>query len=319
LKIDSNIKDVRETSIECKFTKSIEELETELDKKLSRIVDKLGYKLDNQGLKDSVDMLEKQEIENRLNRLINEYESLKDEYNNAMTEREEVIQFLNFVANHMPSDEYSSGYGWYADELMSRTDQVAIQYINDDDYRHPTVVFSYTEEYTKDIDKFVSLMCMDSIEIDNGRYEEFYLRIYPYKNDVYKDEIFVFSDSLYSRSSMVSEAIYECLHNASVPGMTEREALEIYDWYRIINAEEIIEDVQEEELYHIDKKLEEYVSEIENIEFEIKKLNKKLGKNTDSLSNNDIFSNSDSNDFSEFESPIRQNRTYGHIDPFFVE
>lgn len=312
LNITSNISGVRETSIECKYSIPINDLEQKLDKKLNQFVSKIGYHLDSNGLKDSIDLLEKSELENRLNALMNEYETLKDEYANIMEDRNEISKTINMLIERSPMKRADSA--WYVDELLDRPEEIAVQYINDDNYHHPAVVFSYTDEYVKNTDKFISLMCIDSIEM--GRYDDFYLRIYPYKEDIDREEIFLIEDSLYSRSSMVSEAIDTCLHNADVPGMIEKEAIDLYDWYKVINAEKIIEDLKEDDLYYIDKKLKECNSEMIKISNEITKLKRKLGKTSAGVKKN-LFDNSDTSDFSEFSTNVvRRNNPFEGIDPF---
>lgn len=317
LGIDSNIPGVRETSIECKYTIPINELEQSLDKKLNQFISKIGYTLDSNGLKDSIDLLEKAELENRLNMLMNEYETLKDEYTSIMEDRSEIVKMINMLIQRSPMERADSA--WYVDELLDRPEEIAVQYINDDNYRNPAVVFAYTDEYVKNTDKFISLMCIDSIQM--GRYDDFYLRIYPYKKDVDRDEIFLLGDSMYSRSSMISEAIYTCLHNSRVPGMIEKEAIDCYDWYKVINAKKIIEDLKEDDLYEVDKRLKECNSEMTKIGKEITKLKMKLGKKEKDVKKN-LFDNADSSDFSDFgQDSAFQMRTgrqkdYTNVDPF---
>ena len=248
-----------------------------------------------------------EEIENKLNTLINELNGLKDEYKGLIEDREDVVKEVEFVEEHLPLQE--GAYYWYVDELMYRKDEIAVQYV-DDDYRYPSVVFSYTSDSRVDTEKWVKLMCMDAIEF--GSYIN--IRIYPYKDYVEKDEIFMLSDSgYYGRAEIVDELIYTCLHEAIVPAMTENEALELYDWYKIIDGEAYIDQLIDEDLADIDKKLKSVVSEIRRIELEINKLKDKLGDKA----KKGLFDNQDTSDFTELESGrYVRTQNFADVDPF---
>ena len=77
-----------------------------------------------------------------------------------------------------------------------------------------------------------------------------------------------------------------------------------YDWYKVINAEDIIENLKDDDLYDIDKRLKEILDEKKPIEAEINKLNRKLGKKGQQI----IFNDSVVSEFSDIETNrVRRN------------
>ena len=77
-----------------------------------------------------------------------------------------------------------------------------------------------------------------------------------------------------------------------------------YGWYKVINAEDIIENLKDDDLYGIDKRLKEILDEKKPIEAEINKLNRKLGKKGQQI----IFNDSVVSEFSDIETNrVRRN------------